>query len=48
MTAQHRTEKAARLAAHAAAVASWHKLDQRSEIGTATLLFAKRNNTSKP
>lgn len=48
MTAQHRTEKAARLAAFAAAVASWHKLDQRSELGSAMLRATRHNNTPKP
>jgi len=46
MTAQHKTEKAERLAAFAAAVARWHNMDQqRSELGSAMLRFTRHNNT---
>lgn len=48
MTAQHKTEKAQRLAAYAAKLASWKALDRRTELGSATLLATKRNNTPKP
>ena len=38
MTAQHKTEKAARLAGYAAKLAAWQALDARSELGSATQL----------
>lgn len=47
MTAQHKTEKAERLAAYEAALASWHKLDSRSELGVSMLRFARHNNTKE-
>jgi len=45
MTAQHKTDKAERLAAFAAALAKWQALDSRSELGSSMLRFTRHNNT---
>lgn len=48
MTAQHKTEKAARMLAFAAAAESWHKLDARSDLGSAMQLATIRyQNTTQ-
>jgi len=49
MTAQHKTEKAARLLAFATARESWARMDgTRSDLGSAMRLATIRHNSTLP